>query len=170
MSINPTFTIPNNKDAEILKMIDYDSQNRARVYFLRYITANPDGTQTINDVSLDGTTAYVPTGQVFPCHQRFAASGGESLAFTDGAVINLTPPAGADVAEIHVWGGNIVWDKRLAAPAVTNSGTVGFGRHADGAYFELEGVEEIQNFQAIGFAGESGRIEVHYVEGLNLND
>ncbi len=170
MSINPNFVIPNNKDAEIIKMIDYDSQSRARVYFLRLITANADGTSTISDVALDGQTPYTPTGVVYSYHQRFLASGGESIAFTDGATVSLTPPAGADVAEIHVWDANIVWDKRPAAPAVTNDGTVGYGRHADGAYFELEGAEEIANFQAIGFAGQAGRLEVNYVEGLHVND
>jgi len=151
-------------------LLDYDKSLPVKEFLRVYTTV--DGVTTSADFELDGVTAYTVLGDVYRWHQRFGAfASGATLPFTDGAVVTLpAPPAQADVAEIHVWGGGIVWDKRQGASAVTADGSVGFGRQADGAYFELEGFDEIANFQFIGMTGQSGRLEVHYAQSVQVNN
>lgn len=113
--------------------------------------------------------ATAPTGLI-SCSSRVEASTGQRILFDDTTVNTLIRPTNADLAEIYVWGGSIVWDKRSGQAAVQPDGSVGWGRAGEDFRIELEGEDEIDNFQFIGMSGNAGRIEVHYLRGLKLNN
>lgn len=54
------------KDTEILQLCDVQP-DLSIVPFIRIVTINCDGTKTIEDFELDGTTPYVTTGDVTIC-------------------------------------------------------------------------------------------------------
>ena len=81
----------------------------------------------------------------------------ETLTVAAAAVPLAAIPAEANHAEVHVWDADI--SLRLDGSAPTS--TVGI-RQANGQTFELEGRQELLNFQAIRLAATSARLYVEY--------
>ena len=92
--------------------------------------------------------------------------GSEILPFAAVAAGLATIPANANIAELHVWGGDIVYNYDGSAP---NDLTSDGYRENDGNTFELEGAQEIANFQVKGILTAVGNIKVTYIKEYYVN-
>lgn len=99
-----------------------------------------------------------PSGSVSPPVPRLEI-GTEVIAFNDATVLTLTPPTGAVVAELQVQDGDIQF--RFAVSPISDGIWIPNGHPA-----ELESADEIQKFQFIGKTGNSGKVIVHYFNGV----
>lgn len=89
----------------------------------------------------------------------------ETLTVSSTAVALAAIPAEANHAEVHVWDADV--SLRLDGSAPTS--TVGI-RQANGQTFELEGRQELINFQAIRLAATDARLYVEYSRVYGSND
>jgi hypothetical protein len=89
--------------------------------------------------------------------------GSEVLTVSSVATGLATIPPGANLAEIHVLDNPVV--SRLDGTPPTGNGATPVGRRAeDGAYFELEERDEINNFSVVRLNGNPGSDARLYVE------
>ncbi len=155
-------------DGEIEQLVHYDPTTKACTDMVRkWVFDKSAATWSFSDFD-HADNPFTVTGDVFHTPQRYNL-GGESLNFTDGAIITpASVPAGADVAEVAVWGGAIVYEKDQTMPNPTP--TAGFHRIMDGGVFELEGRDEILALKIIGQVGMSGKVEIRYKKGLKVNN
>lgn len=101
-------------------------------------------------------------GGVTATAERVVLTPPQLLPFDDAVSIMLTPPAGANLAEISIEGGQVRWTTAGVEP----DNATGWGhRTTDWGRIELESSSEINRFRLIGLPGQSGTI---YVEYFNL--
>ena len=83
----------------------------------------------------------------------------DNLAVLDNAITTLTPPVNANIAEIFIYDADQFIIFRTDGNAPTNAPVLGMTGYQS---IELEGTDELANFQAIATVGNSVRLYVEY--------
>ena len=92
---------------------------------------------------------------------------GVEIAVTDAAAVSLTPPVGANVAEITILDSTQAIIMRTDGVDPTNAPILG---HTVQYNIELESVDEIAGFRAIAFVGDAVRLYVEYKNDPNASN
>jgi phosphoribosylcarboxyaminoimidazole (NCAIR) mutase len=106
-----------------------------------------------------GTSASMASAVTVSPIPRVNVGSQDNLTVTDAGITVLTVPAGANIAEITIFDSNQTILFRTDGNAPTNvpeMGVPAFQR------FELEGSDELTNFQAIAPVGQTLRLYVEY--------
>lgn len=149
----------------------YDVLSSGEVYPF-YMLANSDGNGNL--------LSYLPInytilGSVY-IEAPWTNIGYQSLMINDVTVVSLTPPPGANHADVSFIGTTGPLDTPVdyawyqinnAGPAPTN--TSGFKALIAGQSIDLQGVDEINEFQIICGTGLSGTINVNYKYNPNMS-
>lgn len=146
-------------------------------FIRRFVIAEDGSTQSTIDLQLDWVTAYTVAWTVLHQFQRKNAWF-QTISITDGSVINLTVPTGANFAELifkSSWSGAsdansaISYTEEAGSPNPTNTGSTGYIVRKE-QQFTLQWDDELNNFKAIALTGYAWNLEVRYKFDYNTRD
>lgn len=131
-------------------------------------TGVPTGTESWWNVDADAALAAAPAVgtdvSAYDSKRKKLAS--ETLTVGNAAVGLAAIPADANHAVVHVWDADL---SLTIDGATAPTSTVGI-RQANGQSFELEGQDELVNFQAIRLSTTDARIYVEYSREFDYNN
>lgn len=175
---NPTCSIAKSR----AYFIPDNPANGCKVEVFAITTKNcGDGSTTIEYHDTDGNVVDTSAGEVVFGNFRKEIGFQTITIADDGTLHSPTAPACTNLIEVTVWDATINYERDSSAPDPTNDGTAGYmlkGASWDVApyrvdKFEIEGLDEVQNFRFVNMDGMVGttapRVELRYICQIGFN-